>query len=71
MRALTLFVYATNDMSEYVEDSLEVLALLLRDLPLWVSVLISIDVVVKDLLHRKLMTKGNHVFAEFPLSTTI
>jgi len=41
-----------TDMSEYVEDSLELLALLLRDLSLGVSVLISIDVVVKDLLNR-------------------
>jgi len=54
-----------------VEDSLELLALLLRDLPLGVSVLISIGIVVKDLFNRELMTKGNNVFAEFLLSTTI
>ena len=71
MKALALSVYTTNDMLEYVKDSLEALALLLRDLPLGISKQISLDVVVKNLLNIKLMTKGNNVFAEFPLSTTI
>jgi len=37
MRALTLFMYTTDDILECIEDSLELLVLLLRDLPLSVT----------------------------------
>ena len=71
MRALTLSVYATNDISECVEDFLELLALLLKDLPLGIFILISICVVVRGLLDRDLITKENNIFTKFLLEATI